>query len=80
MIELNTKELRSDIIRRAGAKPIGEQGGIVWFVDPVTQSTLVLPPDEVTPSNVKLKIKQSRRAFGIRRCWLRQLASWWHWH
>jgi hypothetical protein len=80
MIEFDAAQIRSDIIRRAGANPIGESWGTVWFVDPVTKSTLLLTPEEVTPANVKRKLKKSRRAFGIRHCWLQRLANWWRKH
>jgi len=65
MIELDVtpEERRAQIIRNCGANPIGERpqstGGfqsLCWFVDPVTNSTCVLPIEEVTEERVRQKL------------------------
>jgi hypothetical protein len=63
MIELDRVEAHSQTIRRAGAHPIGERSGLVWFTDPATQSSHVLEPQDLTEFNVILKLAQSRMRF-----------------
>lgn len=52
------------MIRNAGAEPIGMQGGLVLFNDPVTGSTLAMKISEITPEAVAQKIAASRAKFG----------------
>jgi hypothetical protein len=63
MIELDRRAVHDDVIRRAGGHPIGERGGLVWFTDPKTKTTLVLEPHEVTVERVQQKLLESRRRF-----------------
>jgi hypothetical protein len=60
------RRMRESIIESAGGNPIGERGGLVWFTDLVTKTTLVLEPHQVTAERVREKILASRRSFGIR--------------
>jgi len=64
MIELDTAQIRADIIREAGANPIGERAGLVWFIDPLIKSTLVMKPEDVTIENVQKKMAAAPRQFG----------------
>lgn len=70
-IELDTEQRRAEIIIKCGAKPIGERpslpGGeaLCWFVDPVTQSTCLLPADEITEESVTQKLNAKRLQFGM---------------
>lgn len=66
MIELDIEgaAARAEIIKKAGGHPIGERGGLVWFTDLKTKTTLVLEPHEVTIERVKKKLKESRGKFG----------------
>ena len=63
MIDLDRVEAHNETIRQAGAIPIGEREGLVWFNDPVTKSTLILESENVTTYQVILKIAQSRKSF-----------------
>lgn len=63
MIELDRVEAHAETIKRAGAHPIGEREGLVWFTDPVTKSTHVLEPEQVTEFAVRVKLAQSRALF-----------------
>jgi hypothetical protein len=67
MIELDTEESRKRIVAVAGAKHIGERGGLVWFTDPLTQSTLVCSPSDVSVDFIREKMQKSRESFGIPR-------------
>ena len=60
---LNMEELRANAIRLAGAHPIGERGGLVWFTDLRTKTTLVLHPEEVSVARVREKLATSRKQF-----------------
>ena len=50
-------------IQSVGGAYLGECEGLVWFVDPVTQSTHTLPPDELTRENIQRVLGNSREAF-----------------
>lgn len=63
MIELDRVEAHNETIRRAGAHPIGEHEGLVWFTDPATKSTLILEPEHITEYDVMIKIATSRLTF-----------------
>jgi hypothetical protein len=65
MIELDTIESRKRIIAVAGGNHIGERGGLVWFTDPVTGSTLVCEPEDVSIKFIREKMEKSRDAFHI---------------
>jgi hypothetical protein len=65
MIELDTIERRAAIITEAGARPIGELNGLVWFTDPITKTTLVCAPEDVTVEYIQMKLKKSRDSFGV---------------
>ncbi len=62
---VNLVEMRANAIRLAGANPIGERGGLVWFTDLLTKSTLVLNPEEVTVARVREKLAASRAKFAV---------------
>lgn len=55
------------IIEKAGARYLGVRGlgeyERAYFNDPVTKSTLALPPAQVTVAAVKKKLEESRKAF-----------------
>lgn len=63
MICLDRVEAHNETIRSAGAIPIGERSGLVWFVDPATKSTLMLESENLTGYKVIVKIAQSRKTF-----------------
>lgn len=63
MIELDTELLRRETIELAGANPIGEREGLVWFTDLITKTTLVLEPQDVTLTNVRKKLEEARKRF-----------------
>lgn len=63
--ELEEEKRRDKIIKDCGAIPIGERGGLVWFTDSVTKTTLVLEPHQVTAAHVRAKLLASRRKFGV---------------
>lgn len=51
-------------IDEAGGHFIGIDGGIIYFNDPMTKSTLAVFEREFSLSAVRLKIEQSREKFG----------------
>ena len=63
MIALDREQAHAETIRLAGANPIGERGGLVWFTDPITKSTLVLEPEILTEFNVMKRLAESRIKF-----------------
>jgi hypothetical protein len=71
-LDVTPEEQRITIIKNCGAKYLGElppQNGtikaLVYFSDPLTKSTLMLPAEEVTPYNVRRKLHESRGRFGM---------------
>ena len=56
------------IVKQGGGDLIGESKGLagedlVWFNDPQTGSTLLLPKTEVSPEAIAAKLAESRKAF-----------------
>jgi len=70
-LDLTPQERRAQIIRNCGAKPIGEKPGVTeggvlcWFTDLITKSTCLLPVEDVTEPNVRAKLVEVRKKFGL---------------
>lgn len=68
-LDLTPQERRAQIIRNCGAKWIGERpvgnDVLVYFVDPITTTTLTLPPEDVTELKVMSKLESAWRAHGL---------------
>jgi len=70
-IELNLtpQERRAQIIRNCGSKWIGERpignDVLVYFIDPITTTTLTLPPEDVTELKVMAKLESAWREHGL---------------
>lgn len=63
MIELDDTHAQKKLLKKAGAKWIGNQGGLVWFTDLKTKSTLIMSPEDMTSEKIRRKLRESRKKF-----------------
>ncbi len=62
-------------VRSTGVCYLGECDGLVWFLDPVTQSTHTLPLEEVSPENIQTVLYRSREVFARKSAFLHPAVS-----
>jgi len=66
LVERSTGDPKVDeMIKDAGGIPAGTTLGMPMFHDPVTGTSLVLKPEQITPENIAQHLADSRKTFGV---------------